>query len=87
MPQKEMVKTDRRCPKCGSRDLHLIEVTLCTITWEVLGGLFDKADGAMEADDTFKVIGRCLKCAHEWRLRNTVHIDQVGEPLEPGDNA
>lgn len=73
-----IVKSKAICPKCKSNDLFLIETWIGHfISWEQIGGKFDRSDGAMEPGAPFKVYGRCKKCKRRWTVRGALQIDDI----------
>lgn len=76
--KENWVKTDKTCPKCGSKDFHIIEVwKYHTISWECIGGNFDRNDGSLEIGDAYKVQATCSKCKHSWTFKKALQIDDI----------
>ena len=69
------MKGNRKCPKCQSNTIFLIEVwENHTIQWEQIDGFFDKEDGNLEMGDAYKVEAECKICGHRWRIRKALQI-------------
>jgi len=69
--------THIRCPKCRSADLQLTEIGNVSLTWNVKGGSFDRAEGYREYGSLHSVFGDCAKCGHHWRLKRAIQITDV----------
>ena len=69
--------THIRCPKCRSKDLQLTEIGDVSLTWNVIGGAFDRAEGYREYGGLHSVVGECSKCDHRWRIKKAVQITDV----------
>lgn len=74
----------KRCPKCRSKDLSVVEITESVgITWpgEVMtdrrGDLIPPSDFEFESGDIIGVFLLCDACRHEWRSR--VHVSTSWE--------
>lgn len=66
----------KKCPKCKSTELEIIEEWRgMTISW-MPGDSMD--DGVKEMGDPYRVDAVCLKCHYTWRLRG---VTQVNESL------
>ena len=62
--------TDKRCPKCGSRNFQIADEYTTAYLYEV-------TDGVVEADGMDNDFGRrvkttctCRDCDHQWHPRN-----------------
>lgn len=61
--------TDKRCPKCGSRNFQIID-------YDVVGYIYDVEDGKVIADgqddggEHVRTTCICRECGHEWHPRN-----------------
>lgn len=72
-----MLKTDKKCPKCKSRDIWVNEMWKDhSITWMCVDGNFI-SDGNMEPGNPYKVEGGCSKCLHKWTFRGARQIYDI----------
>jgi hypothetical protein len=75
---KEIVESKVVCPKCKSKDLFLIEIWKDSgITWEQIGGKFDRNDGVLEHGGPYRVEARCKKCDYYWKIKKVTDIHEV----------
>lgn len=82
-----LVKTNVRCPKCGSRDLSLFEVGTWTSEFVVKGGEFDRSDGNHEPGSVDRLEAKCSKCEHHWKIRGAGQIDHAVCTVPPAQRA
>lgn len=60
--------TDKKCPKCGSRNFQIVD-------YDVVGYIFEVEDGRVIADgqddggEHVRTICLCRECGHEWHPR------------------
>lgn len=78
-----IVSTKLRCPKCGSRDLFLVESGTWTTEWTVTAGKFDRKKGYHNPEGIDRLDAKCRDCDHTWKPRGTLQIDDVVEGFEP----
>jgi len=84
MTEKQIVDSKVKCPKCGSRNLTLLELWKNhDISWEQIGGKFDMKDGVLEMGDPYKMEAECSKCKHHWTIRGALQIGCIIKPLTP----
>lgn len=75
---QKIVESKIKCPKCKSDHLFLVEIwTDHGITWEQIGGKFDRNDGILDPGSPAWVEGECKKCGHRWKVKNAPQIDYV----------
>lgn len=77
---ENIVKSKVKCPKCGNKNtLTLSEIWKGhTVSWNVIGGKFDRDDGNLEVGDPYKVQAQC-KCGHHWTIKKALQIDDIIE--------
>jgi hypothetical protein len=69
----------RKCPKCKSKNLQLIELWTHSITWdqtEEAGGL-TSTEGDLNPGDPYRVDALCKQCNYAWRLRGVTQITDL----------
>lgn len=59
----------------------LIELWRTTITWLVMDGWMDRANGNLESEGPEKVEASCQNCAHHWTPRKASQIDALAEEV------
>lgn len=67
------------CPKCGSRDLNLVETWETAIEWTVTDGWMDRASGNKAEGRPTGVNATCKECRHDWTPRKAPQIEYVLE--------
>lgn len=70
------------CPKCGSRDLNLIEMWETSIEWTVTDGWMDRSSGNKAEGRPTGVMATCKACRYDWKPRKAT---QIGYVLEAED--
>lgn len=60
--------TDKKCPKCGSRDFQISDYFVTGYIYEVLNGVVT-AEGADDGGEHVRTICRCYNCNHLWNPR------------------
>ena len=61
--------TEKKCPKCGSRDFQITDYYTRPYIYEVEGGIVT-ADGIGEESDHVRTVCVCRNCDHLWHPRN-----------------
>lgn len=75
--------TNRRCPKCGSRNLTLTEQIEAFTSWEVRDGRLNRQGGIHEFGGAVGLWGECSECEHHWRVKGAIQIVDVATDLDP----
>lgn len=68
--------TDKKCPKCGSRNFQIVDHYDTGYIYEVEDGVV-LADGADDGGRRLRTICTCRKCNHTWhpkKLEYTIDI-------------
>ena len=77
------MKPLRRCPKCRSAAIVLVEIATVGIRFEqTVSGRWRRVDEGMADPEPFMVQGECQDCAHEWRVPGWTVIRVITEGLE-----
>jgi hypothetical protein len=77
------VRTLRRCPKCRSAAIVLVEIATVGIRFEqTVSGRWRRIDEGMTDPEPFMVQGECQDCDHEWRVPGWSMIRVTTEGLE-----
>lgn len=76
------LKSKARCPKCGSTDIYLMEISITSTTFVQSDGFIKKDSSNNEVGNIIRLEGDCAKCHHTWRFRNAIQITNVLEHPE-----
>lgn len=76
------LKSKAKCPKCGSTDIYLMEISIASTTFVQSDGFIDKDSSYNEVGNIIRIEGKCAKCHHAWRFRNVIQITGVLEHPE-----
>ena len=74
--EPEILATSNRCPKCKGCDFLIIESVLCSTTFDVRDGVFDRGHGYHEPGRVIGTDCKCTDCGHFWKPRNRLQIDE-----------
>lgn len=61
--------TDKKCPKCGSRNFQIVDYYVAGYIYEVEDGKVI-AEGQDDGNEHVRTSCVCRECGHEWHPRN-----------------
>ena len=61
--------TDKKCPKCGSRNFQIVDYYVVGYIYEVEDGKVI-AEGQDDGNEHVRTSCVCRECGHEWHPRN-----------------